>query len=280
MATMIKGIYPESMTSRWSSSELIANEAQKYNVNRDTVKPLSFDDVSKKIGDKPALLMLSMLSDAKCSKVGIETAIEVMYGIAGNECVSVSMLDFDPPFVRPLNFSLRTNGFLKEDFDNFKYMDCSFSFTPEARYNQSDMRDGARGTFSLDLEIAMFINVSIPKSDTTPRIFESVEVASVVLEFDGPTHLHDERVRTDKERDSMIQGQGKTVFRIQTPYKIKGPDCIKAYNTELDALVRRQIGDIKEHFRKTMYRQFKASALINTAINAGATAEPLTSYQR
>jgi hypothetical protein len=275
MALLIKGNYPEHRMFHQTIPEFIAEEAQHFGINRYTVKPLSFENVSKKIGDTPALLMLMMLSDAKCSKIGIETAIDVMSGIAGNELVSLGVLDFEPPFIRPLNFRLQTNGFLNDDFDNYNHMDCSFIFTPEARYHQSSMRDGASGAFSLDLEIEMFINVTIPKSDTTPKISEGVKVASVVVEFDGPTHLQDERVRNDKERDSMIQGLGKTVFHIQTPYKLKGPDSTRAYNAELDALVKRQIGDIKEHFRNTMYRQFEVSDLINTAINADRAIQPL-----
>lgn len=273
MVVHIKGADTENIAAHRLHSEVIAEEAQKHGVNCYTTKPLSFENTATKIGNEPALLMLSMLSDVKCSKEGIATVIDVMRGIAGDEPISVAELDFKPPFVRPLNFKLQTPGFLKEDFNNSKHMTCSFKFTPEAKYNRSIMREGARGVLSLDLEIEMHIVVFMRKTETTPRVFESVNVSTVVVEFDGPDHLRDEMVRTDKERDSMIQAMGKTVFRIQTPYKQRGMDSTKKYNTELNDLVKRHIGDIKEHFRQMMFHQFEVSDLINTARNADKQAQ-------
>lgn len=278
MAVKLEGMTLEEMISSLPLPELVAKEAQKHGINRSTTKPLSFNDISNKIGDEPALLMLSMLeADSKCSKVGIETAIEVMQGIAGGERISVSGLDYKPPFLRPLNFTLDTAGFLKEDLDNYKYMFCTFRFTPESKYNKHALRDGEKGALSLDLEIEMFITASIQSSDSTPGVFLSEILGNVVVEFDGPIHLQDEKVRSDKERDSMVQALGKTVFRIQTPYKVKGVGSTKANNAELNALVKRQIDDIKEHFRNCMYENFKVSSLINAAIQADKAVKSVTS---
>lgn len=259
--------WPENFHYKTTPSKVIAEVAKTCNVDQNTVKPINFKDVSAKIGEDPALLMLSMLSNPNCSKVGLETVLKIIQAIAGTEKVWVAELDFMAPFTRPLNFVLMTDGFLKDDFENYQNITGNFRFTPEAKYNQSEMRDGAKGVFSLDLQVSFFITVTIPKTPLAEGIFQSIEVASVVVEVDGPTHLQDEKVRLDKERDSMIQALGKTVFRIQTPYQQTGPGSQKANSDALETLVNNQIGDIKEHFRTRIFQQIQVSDLIHKALS-------------
>lgn len=248
--------------------DIIESTALESGVHRTTTHPISFADLSAKIGENPAFLMLSMLKNPNCSKAGLETIIDVIQGIAGDESIYVSEIDLGQFVLRPLNFILGTRGFLQEDFATNKHMSCFFSIIPEANYKKSSMKDGEKGSYSLDLEINLNVVVSIPKTELQDRIFETVKIASVVVEFDGPAHLQDEAVRTDKVRDSMIQGLGKTVFRIQTPYKHKGENSQQLNKDNLSDLVEDHISDIKSHFRVLLQNHFATIDILRLAIEA------------
>lgn len=251
---IIRGINQASALLLPPTPLLVERLALKRGIDRHTTTPISFDAVSKKIGESPAFLMLSMLHNPNCSKEGIESAIEVMSGITGKDYLSVKELDLTMGGTRLLGFKLNTEGFLKDDFENNGRFKCSFHIAPEVRYKKGMIKDGAKGVYTLDMEITMFLTLIIPDRRPEKPPFKIIDVASVVVEFDGPSHLNDEAVRSDKERDSLIQSMGKTVFRIQTPYKHKGEGSGKAYKDALDDVLKNHIQNIKEHFRVVMYR--------------------------
>lgn len=277
MATIIYSSNPDMCES---DDILIENHALKYGISRLTNKPLSFNAVSEKIGDKPALLMLTMLKNPNCSIFGIESAIEVMSGIAGVEAINVASISTGlPRTTRPLNFSLCSNGFLKPEVEHLQFLNLRFGFLPEIKvriYGTNGIDGPTKGAFDLDLVINLYATVSIPETADSKRIFQDVELVSVVVEFDGPTHLSDEYVRRDKRRDSAVQGMGKTVFRLQTPYKVDGPGSTKAYKDKQELLISELIQDIKNHFSSKLFSVLNASPLIMAAIHAqNPEAKPL-----
>ncbi|MBO2671647.1 DUF559 domain-containing protein [Shewanella algae] len=75
--------------------------------------------------------------------------------------------------------------------------------------------------------------------------------AKVVVEFDGPLHLNSDNVRADKLRDSFVQSQGATVFRVQS---VNTHDLNRAQQDEKShEQLMAHIENIKEHFRNRLF---------------------------
>lgn len=283
MATVIKGVDYREMSFLPSLEKTIK---ERYNVDTNTKKPLNINELSKYIGEKPSLLLCAMLaSESKCSKFGTECIIEILKGIAGKQSIYVSELDYGPNQIRPLNFKLGTNGFLSDEFEPINvalgeknHATVSFKFTPEYKVSKLLLREDTRvrGSFDLDLKIEMdlVIFADSPNQDTDPkRMSESISVGNVVVEFDGPSHLTDEKVRADKTRDSMIQSQGTTVFRVQLPYQHKGANSTALNRDNLDTLLQGHIEDLKSHFQNRLYNTVKASLLLKSLIPEAAKSQ-------
>ncbi|MCU0070015.1 hypothetical protein N8H71_00345 [Pseudomonas koreensis] len=199
---------------------------ERYGISFETKKPLDVEELSKRIGRTPSLLLCAMLSSQpKCSLFGVNCLIEVIAGIAENHPVYVGRLDYGSRQFRPFNFILATDGFLKEVFEPVKlalgekcHAFVGFSFTPEHRISKLALRESleSSGSFDLDLKIdlgvSVFYDLSNNKTVPKKRKSEFIPIASIVVEFDGPAHLSDEQVRKDKLRDSMVQSSGCTVF--------------------------------------------------------------------
>ncbi|KOY47247.1 hypothetical protein ACX03_02380 [Vibrio parahaemolyticus] len=270
-ATIVKGLEPSPvLTSPYLEDEI----KERYNVDSETKVPLDIKELSKRIGEKPSLLLCSMLvSEQKCSKFGTQCLIEVLAGIAGNQPIIVHELDYGPVQTRPFNFKLITHGFLNDEFEPINEglgernnASVSFKFTPEYRVQKSSLRDQDRlnGSYDLDLKIDMAITVFVdsPNKDISPP--NTIQVGSVVVEFDGPRHLSDEQVRKDKLRDSLVQSNGSTVFRIQMPYQHVGTGSTELNLESLDTLLKGQIEDIKSHFQNRLYNTVNANYLLKS----------------
>ncbi|CAH7081599.1 conserved hypothetical protein [Vibrio chagasii] len=281
MSTIIKGVVPRDVSSLPALEKTIK---ERYNVDSNTKKPLNINELSKFIGEKPSLLLCAMLvSESKCSKFGTECIIEILKGIAGKQTIYVSELDYGPNQIRPLNFKLGTSGFLSDEFEPINvalgeknHATVSFKFTPEYKVSKQLLREDIRGSFDLDLkiEMALVIFADSPNQDTDPkRMSESISVGNIVVEFDGPSHLTDEKVRADKNRDSMIQSQGATVFRVQLPYQHKGPNSTALNRENLDTLLQGHIEDLKNHFQNRLYNTVKASLLLKSLIPEAAKSQ-------
>lgn len=279
MVTFITGVDEHSWYSLPPLKEIIKD---RFNISSETKKPFNVQELSKRIGENPSLLLSAMLkTDSMCSKFGVECLIEVLAGIADDNPVHVAQLDYSLPQTRPFNFTLKTDGFLNEVFNSLNELlgerdhACfSFHFIPENKITKPDLRNGQSnltGTFSLDLTIELhmtiFTNELIQNMGQQKRIHQ-ILIARVVVEFDGPQHLNDEQVRKDKLRDSMIQGEGCTVFRIQSPYKLNGASSNKVYNENLSTLLNGQVEDIKNHFKNhfgnTIYSNYLLRSLIHS----------------
>ncbi|MCJ8512240.1 DUF559 domain-containing protein [Acinetobacter lwoffii] len=288
MATIIRGIDPRYISTLPSLEERIE---QRYKINNETKKPFNIQELSKRIGEKPSLLLCAMLSDPHCSKFGVECLIEVLAGIADNNPIYVSSLDYGPNQTRPFNFTLMTQGFLNEEFINVNNLlgerdhACfSFTFIPENKISQSDLRNGQsniKGKFSLDLTIELHMTIFADQINHNTkqheRIVEDFLIGKVVIEFDGINHLNDEQVRKDKLRDSMIQGEGFTVFRIQMPYQHAGKGSNKINKENLSILLKGQIEDIKNYFKNTFHNAISVNYLLHSLIREGflKTAPPI-----
>lgn len=252
-----------------------------YHVDAETKKPLDVKELSKRIGERPSLLLCAMLgSQPKCSAFGVKCLIEVLAGIANNSPIQVGSLDYGPIQTRPFNFTLSTNGFLNEVFEPINvalgernHASVSFDFTPEHRVPKLELREQpeSNGSFDLDLKIDMYITIFADHQNHNKeqkRISESIPVGSVVVEFDGPTHLGDEQVRRDKLRDSMVQSKGCTVFRIQMPYQHQGKGTTALNRDSLAAMLEGQIQDIKNHFQNRLFDTVNASYLLKSLIES------------
>jgi hypothetical protein len=251
---------------------------ERYRVDTETKKPLDVQELSKRIGERPSLLLCAMLgSQPKCSAFGVKCLIEVLAGIADNHPIDVSLLDYGPVQTRPFNFTLSTNGFLNEVFEPINvalgernHASVSFCFTPEHRVPKLELREQPElnSSFELDLKIDMSITIFADcpnqNKEQQKRISESIPVGSVVVEFDGLTHLGDEQVRKDKLRDSMVQSKGCTVYRIQMPYQHQGKGATVLNRDSLAAMLEGQIQDIKNHFQNRLFDTINASYLLKS----------------
>lgn len=273
MAVLIKGLDSDDIFQLQPLGEEIR---KRYGISLETKKPLDVKELSERIGEIPSLLLCAMLSSQpKCSLFGIKCLIEVIAGIAEGHSISVACLDYGPHQSRPFNFTLATDGFLKESFDPINlalgkqnHALMSFGFTPEHRVLKHALREApeSNGTFELDLkidlDIAVFYNAFNKTIEKQDRKSEVIPIASVVVEFDGPTHLHDEQVRKDKLRDSMVQSSGCTVFRIQMPYIQQGKGAAQINRDKISQLLEDQIKDIKNHFQNRLFTMVNASYLL------------------
>lgn len=274
MATLIKGIEGDKIFSLPSLEKTIK---EQYGIDLTTKRPLDVHELSSRIGKKPSLLISAMLlNQPKCSLFGVNCLVEVIAGIAENQPITVASLDYGPNQTRPFNFTLDTAGFLKEEFECFNLAlgskceaQASFCFAPEYSISKRALRDqtNINGTFDLDLKIDLGIAIfSSPKDqneDLPKRKPDFIPVGSVVVEFDGATHLADEQVRNDKLRDSMVQSNGCTVFRIQVPYQQRGIGSTVLNRDNLASLLEGQIKDIKNHFQSRLFATVNASYLLN-----------------
>lgn len=266
MANIITGL--TSQTQHLMFCDFYAILARNHNVTREMVRPLSFREISKKIGEKAAFLMLSLLDNPNCSKEAIEAVVEVIHSLAGENGIYASSLHVTEvnngirgllgkttkEDLRIGGFSLHTRGFLNTDLEQLEEISCKFIFTPESKSPKSLFEDGARGIYSFDLKIDFILEREQGKDKS------AVTMATVIAEYDGPTHLMDEQVRKDKARDSSVQSTGATVFRIQTPHKERKQS---EYKQALSETKIKTIGDIKEFFRNTLYKHFEVSNLIS-----------------
>ncbi|MGQ4692820.1 hypothetical protein ACUIHB_20115 [Aeromonas veronii] len=266
MANIITGL--TSQTQHLMFCDFYAILARNHNVTREMVRPLSFREISKKIGEKAAFLMLSLLDNPNCSKEAIEAVVEVIHSLAGENGIYASSLHVTEvnngirgllgkttkEDLRIGGFSLHTRGFLNTDLEQLEEISCKFIFTPEYKSPKSLFEDGARGIYSFDLKIDFILEREQGKDKS------AVTMATVIAEYDGPTHLMDEQVRKDKARDSSVQSTGATVFRIQTPHKERKQS---EYKQALSETKIKTIGDIKEFFRNTLYKHFEVSNLIS-----------------
>lgn len=266
MANIITGL--TSQTKHLMFCDFYAILARNHNVTREMVRPLSFREISKKIGEKAAFLMLSLLDNPNCSKEAIEAVVEVIHSLAGENGIYASSLHVTEvnngirgllgkttkEDLRIGGFSLHTRGFLNTDLEQLEEISCKFIFTPEYKSPKSLFEDGARGIYSFDLKIDFILEREQGKDKS------AVTMATVIAEYDGPTHLMDEQVRKDKARDSSVQSTGATVFRIQTPHKERKQS---EYKQALSEIKIKTIGDIKEFFRNTLYKHFEVSNLIS-----------------
>jgi hypothetical protein len=278
MVTVIRGVDEHSFL-RLPSLE--KNIKEHFNIDNETKKPFNIEELSKRIGGNPSLLLCAMLNtDPMCSKFGVECLIEVLAGIASNNPVRVAELDYGPNTTRPFNFILSTQGFLNEVFNSINELlgehntaIFGFSFIPENKITKSYLpssQTNRTGNFTLDLTIELYMTIYADainqNMQSQERINKSFLISRVIVEFDGVQHLSDEQVRKDKLRDSMVQGAGCTVFRIQMPYQQVGKGSSQINKENLSTLINGQVEDIKNHFKNRFYEAISTNYLLQSLI--------------
>ena len=274
-ATVVKGV---DQVSIFNLPPLEKTIKERYGFDIKTKKPLDIQELSKRIGEKPSLLLCAMLANQpNCSFFCVNCLIEVLAGIAENQPIFVSELDYGCAQTRPFNFTLITHGFLNEEFEPINKAlggrNCAsvgFKFTPEHKVPKVGLREKPKlnGSFDLNLKIDVFITIfaDCPNQSNKQRkrINETIPIGCVVVEFDGPAHLSDEQVRKDKLRDSMVQSQGDTVFRIQMPYKHQGKGSAALNRDSITTMIEGQVQDIKNHFRHRLFDAINTSYLLKS----------------
>ncbi|WP_429147170.1 hypothetical protein, partial [Aeromonas rivipollensis] len=132
MATSITGL--TNQTQYLMFGDFYAILAKNHNVTREMVSPLSFREISKKIGEKAAFLMLSLLDNPNCSKEAIEAVVEVIHSLAGDNGIYANSLHVTEvnngirgllekttkEYLRIGGFSLHTRGFLNTDLEQLE----------------------------------------------------------------------------------------------------------------------------------------------------------------
>lgn len=224
----------------------LREKAEKFGVNETTKKPIPYETLKSQLGEESCLLMLTLLAEnPNCSKAGAKAIISVMHGLLGDHEIRRCKIDESNKY---LGFTLYTKGFLSDDLDNYPKINCELQFEPEATVPKESLKDGQKGNYKLDLKIDLIL--SFPKNG-------SHTVATVIVEYDGRTHLNDENVRRDKIRDSSVQRQGSTVFRIQSPYRSPDVSCEdyrRLESRELDD----HIDNIREHLRVRLFEYIRS----------------------
>lgn len=223
-------------------TRMLRDRAMKHGIDEKTRKPISYNHLEGELGEEASLLILILSAEnPQCSKAGIQTVIDVIKGLRGGHSVRPTNIDFS---TKTIDFVLSTDGFLADDLDAYPNMWCELLFHPEASVRKSSLKDGLKGNYNLDLKIELVLHFAGDKK------FErsSYTVATVIVEYDGDTHLNDSSVRRDKYRDSLIQRNGETVFRIQSPYRAPNVSANDYRKQESDEL-NQHIDNIREHLR-------------------------------
>lgn len=245
-----------------SLTTMLETVAQENRVGRYTTKPIRFSEVEAKLGTDQALLVMSLFGRPNSSKQSVVAFVDIVHELAEGEPVQIVELDFKGQLCRPLNFVLGSNGFLNKDLLASDILSCFFRFTPESRRQKSQLREGEKGYVDLDIEIELYLNITTPTPPGQKLKMDQIKIATAIVEFDGKHHLNDERVRIDKDRDSMVQSQGAAVFRIQTPYEHGSHSMLEK---AIRIITKKQTQDIKEYFRNTLYTNIQAARLIHLA---------------
>lgn len=161
--------------------------------------------------EEAALALYGTLKDPHCSKEGLSVILEVMHGVAGGRKLEPYCYINEP--IPKYSFSTSTT--IENEF--FKNSDFTLHliFSPEQKADKSCFRPDLKGHYYLDLAITLRVIGKAPDAFGGGLIVE----IPIVVEYDGHSHLADEQVRKDKMRDSIIQTQGISIFRIQSPYK-------------------------------------------------------------
>lgn len=233
-------------SDRPSQIEVIEEYARGKGITRSHKE---YNILASKIGDLPALLMLTKKKDRNVSKSGFYNAIEVITGIADKKPINASIA-VSGKDSKLLGGCLSVGGgFLQDDFDNMKGLSVGhFSFELEKPVPRNLMIDGARGKIVIDLAVTLEAWITKPDGKRA-----CIELARVAVEFDGPIHVNDENVRKDKLRDSGLHSLGYKVFRVQTPYKLKGHGSTRLNRENSEAELKKHINNIKESLRKSLY---------------------------
>jgi len=246
MAMAIKDWNGIVEVNRPSMIEVIEEYARGKGITRSQKE---YNKLASKIGDLPALLMLSKKQDKKVSKSGFDNAIEVITGIADKKQIYPSITVSGKDYKLLHGCLSGHGGFLQDDFDNMKGMSSGhFSFELEKPLPRNLMIEGASGSIFIDLAVTLEAWITKPDGKRA-----SIEIARVAVEFDGPKHVNDENVRNDKLRDSDLHSLGYKVFRVQTPYKLKGHGSTRLNRENSEAELKKHINNIKESLRKSLY---------------------------
>ncbi|MCK7071094.1 endonuclease domain-containing protein [Enterobacter roggenkampii] len=228
------------------SRETVERTAYSLGVSSFTFTPLPYNELSKKLGYKASLLMLCLSKNPNVSLPALKGTVELISTLTEYPAFKVNSLTTSnnayPVFTLE---TLAANSIFSNDLEFSTNISHCFRISPELKVPKISLGLNARGSYELDLSLELVI------------IKELIEysVAKVIVEFDGPMHLNSDNVRNDKLRDSYVQSQGATVFRIQS---VNTHDLTKIQQTEKShEQLMAHIGNIKEHFRRRLFEFLK-----------------------
>ncbi|OZT86175.1 hypothetical protein CIK04_03390 [Vibrio sp. 03_296] len=222
------------------SRETVELTANSMGVDCNTSKPIPYDELSFKLGHTTSLLILCLSKNPKVSAPALRGTVELISKLSTYPSFKVASLTMN----NYPDFSLETwekYGLFSEDLENFNNISHFFRITPELKVPKTSLGLNSRGAFELDLSLELIV------------VKGGIEhsAAKVVVEFDGPLHLNSDNVRADKLRDSFVQSQGATVFRVQS---VNTHDLNRAQQDEKShEQLMAHIENIKEHFRNRLF---------------------------
>lgn len=259
MVTLTLGCEPWSPKASKPVIEHIRQRALKSNVSKQTQKPISYEQLESELGEAAGLLLLTLIAEnAKCSVAGAKAVIDVMNGLTGGKEFKPNTIDLSK---KTIDFTLCTDGFLAGDLDAYPNMWCELVFHPESNAPKSVLKDGLKGDYRLDMKIDLVLHLAGDKKFAR----SSYTIATVIVEYDGDTHLNDSNVRRDKYRDSLIQRNGGAVFRIQSPYRAPNVTASDYRKQESDEL-NQHIDNIREHLRVRLFDYIKSLPAASRAL--------------
>ncbi|WP_162556764.1 DUF559 domain-containing protein [Proteus sp. TJ1640] len=224
------------------SRETVEQTANSLGVGSFSLTPLPYNELSKKLGYTTSLLMQCLSKNPRVSIPALKGTVELISTLTEYPSFKINSLTISND-VYPV-FTLETwtaHGIFSNDLESFTNISHCFRINPELKVPKISLGLNASGSYTLDLSLELVI------------IKELIEysVAKVIVEFDGPMHLNSDKVRYDKLRDSYVQSQGSTVFRIQS---VNTHDLTKIQQTEKShEQLMAHIGNIKEHFRTRLF---------------------------
>lgn len=166
---------------------------------------------------------------------------------------------FDVPVLLESSLTFTLTSKLKS-YDTKLGYTYFISADPQSKWTRTSLNDSGK-PYEIDLLLELYFF-----SDG-----EKITIAKAALEYDGPFHLQEKNVRSDKFRDSNIQASDIPVFRLPSQNTHFAPQQgreefsarLDIYKSNVNHFIRKRIFDYECHIladRKTSF--FKKSDFV------------------
>lgn len=199
------------------------------------------------IGYRATILLLCLEQKSSVSIEEIKFIGAVLESLSDRKSFDVPVL-----FESPLSFTLASQ---LRSYDTQLGHTYFISAAPQSKCVRNPFNDAGK-PYEIDLLLELYFFSE----------GEKITIARAALEYDGPFHLQEKNVRSDKFRDSNIQASDIPVFRLpsqNTHFSPKdGREEFSArfdiYKSNVNDFIRKRIFDYENHIltdRKTNFVQ-------------------------